>query len=243
MIFGNKTIAFYLAGAFLWASSGTALAALTTEELTRLKVSGLGEEVIRFMIENAYDNVDRVVKLKEAGFADETISSVIRTDLKAGGEARLPAPQPVKVQQAQPAAAPVTTPVAEATATLQASAKVRIEQYLAVGEPIVKNSQDISNATISLLQGRRLKIEWDGSPAGSTLDNILRRKPFENPFYWDLDKGDALHSVNPKDNSFILRTGRSHQGSPAADRVHYWIVHVTPNSPDLEKRIRELLSE
>lgn len=235
MIFGMKTIALYLVGGFLWVSSGTALAALTTEELTRLKMSGLGEEVIRFMVENGYDNVDRVVKLKEAGFADETISSVIRTDLKAGGEVKLPAPQPVKVQKAQP--------VAEAAATMQALAKVRIEQYLAVGEPVVKNSQDISNATISLLQGRRLKIEWDGNPAVSTLDNILRRKPFEHPFYWDLDKGDALHSVNPKDNSFILRTGRSHQGSPAADRVHYWIVHVTPNSPDLEKRIRELLSE
>ena len=235
MIFGMKTIALYLVGAFLWVSSGTALAALTTEELTRLKMSGLGEEVIRFMVENGYDNVDRVVKLKEAGFADETISSVIRIDLKAVGEAKLPAPQPVKAQQAQP--------VAEAAATMQTLAKVRIEQYLAVGEPVVKNSQDISNATISLLQGRRLKIEWDGNPAVSTLDNILRRKPFENPFYWDLDKGDALHSVNPKDNSFILRTGRSHQGSPAADRVHYWIVHVTPNSPDLEKRIRELLSE
>ncbi|MGK2952569.1 MAG: hypothetical protein ACSLEZ_09320 [Thiobacillus sp.] len=239
MICGMKTLALYLVGAFLWASSGTALAALTTEELTRLKMSGLGEEVIRFMVENAYGNVDRVVKLKEAGFADETISSVIRTDLKAGGEAKLPAPQPVKAQQAQPAAARV----AEAAATMQASAKVKIEQYLAVGEPIVKNSQDIENATISLLQGRRLKIEWDGNPVGSPLDNILRRKPFENPFYWDLDKGDALHSVNPKDNSFILRTGRSHQGSPAADRVHYWIVHVTPNSPDLEKRIRELLLE
>lgn len=239
MIFGKRTIALYLAGAFLWASSGTARAALTTEELTRLKMSGLGEEVIRFMVENAYDNVDRVVKLKEAGFADQTISSVIRTDLKAGGEAMLPAPQQVKVQPPQP----VAEPVAEAAATMQASAKVKIEQYLAIGEPIVKNSQDISSATISLLQGRRLKIEWDGNPAASTLDNILRRKPFENPFYWDLDKGDALHSVNPKDNSFILRTGRSHQGSPAADRVHYWIVYVTPNSPDLEKRIRELLSE
>jgi len=235
MIFGMKTIALYLVGGFLWVSSGTALAALTTEELTRLKMSGLGEEVIRFMVENGYDNIDRVVKLKEAGFADETISSVIRTDLKAGGEAKLPAPQSVKAQQAQP--------VAEAAATMQTLAKVRIEQYLAVGEPVVKNSQDISNATISLLQGRRLKIEWDGKPAVSTLDNILRRKPFENPFYWDLDKGDALHSVNPKDNSFILRTGRSHQGRPAADRTHYWIVHVTPNSPDLEKRIRVLLSE
>lgn len=239
MISAIKTITLFLIGAFALVSSGTALAALTTEELTRLKTSGLGEDVIRFMIENDYGNVDRVMKLKAAGFADETISSVIRNDLKAGGEAKLPPPQPEKIKQAQP----VAEPVAEAAATMQTSAKVTIEQYLAIGEPVVQNSQDIPNATISLLQGRRLKIEWDDSKAASTLGSFLRGKPFASPFYWDLDKGDGLHSVNPKDNSFILRTGRSHQGRPTVDKAHYWIVHLTPGSPELAKRIRELLSE
>jgi hypothetical protein len=231
-----KTIILLLIGAFVLASSGTALAALTTEELTRLKTAGLGEDVIRFMIENDYGNVERVVRLKEAGFADETISSVIRNDLKAGGEATLPTLQPEKVKQAQP----VAEPVAEATATMQTSAKVTIEQYLVRGEPVIQNSQDIPNATVSLLQGRRLKIEWDSSKVSP---NFFRRKPFASPFYWDLDKGDGLHGVNPKDNSFILRTGHSHQGRPTADKAHYWVVHLTPDSPDLAKRIRELLSE
>jgi hypothetical protein len=230
-----KTKCFFLIGAIALVFSGAALAALTTEELTRLKASGLGEDVIRFMIESDYANVDRVVRLKEAGFADETVSSVIRNDLKAGREAKLPAPQPEKPRQAQP--------VAEAAAIMQTSAKVRIEQYWVHGEPVVQNSQDIQNATISLLRGRRLKIEWDDSKGVSPLGNFFRGKPFASPFYWDLDKSDGLYSVNPKDNSFILRTGYSHGGRPTAGKSHYWIVHFTPQGPDLAKKIRELLPE
>ncbi len=243
MISGMKTIIFFLLGAFALVSSGSALAGLTTDELTRLKTSGLGEDVILFMIENDYGNVDRVVRLKEAGFADETISSVIRSDLKAGVEAKRPAPQPEQVK-GKPVAEPAAKPMAEETAIMQTSAKVMIEQYLALGDPVVQKSQDIPDATISLLQGRRLKIEWDGSKLAKTVGNLLLRgKPFASPFYWDLDKGDGLYSVNPKDNSFTLRTGHSHQGRPTAGKTHYWVVHVTPDRPDLEKRIRELLSE
>ncbi|MCD6707200.1 MAG: hypothetical protein LT080_12210 [Thiobacillus sp.] len=243
MISGMKTIIFFLLGAFALVSSGSAQAGLTTDELTRLKTSGLGEDVILFMIENDYGNVDRVVRLKEAGFADETISSVIRSDLKVGVEAKRSAPQPEQVK-GKPVAEPAAKPMAEEAAIMQTSAKVMIEQYLALGDPVVQKSQDIPDATISLLQGRRLKIEWDGSKLAKTVGNLLLRgKPFASPFYWDLDKGDGLYSVNPKDNSFTLRTGHSHQGRPTAGKTHYWVVHVTPGSPDLEKRIRELLSE
>ncbi len=236
MISGMKTIILLLLGAFALVSSGAVLAAMTTEELTKLKTLGLAEDVILFMIENDYGNVDRVVRLKEAGFADETISSVIRNDLKMGGEGMLPTLQPEKIKQAQP----VAKLVVEETATIQTSAEVKIEQYLERGEQVVQNSQDIQNATVSLLQGRRLKIEWDSSKVAPS---FFRRKPFSSPFYWDLGKSDGLHSVNPKDNSFILRTGHSHKGRPKVDKAHYWIMHLTPNSPDLAKRIRELLSE
>jgi len=239
MISGMKTTALFLISAFVLLSSGTALAALTTEELTRLKTVGLGEDVIRFMIENGYGNVDRVVKLKEAGFTDETISSVIRSDLKGTGEAQQPTPQPEKAKQVQP----VAEPVADATAIMQTPAKVKIEHYLVLGDPIIQNQQEIKNATVSLLEGRRLKIEWDDSKAPSTLGSLFLGKPFASPFYWDLEKGDGLVSVNSKDNSFLLRTGRSHQGRPAADKSHSWIVYLTPNSPDLSKQIRKMLSE
>ena len=144
----------------------------------------------------------------------------------------------------EPAAKSPVVAAAEPAAIMQTSAKVTIEQYLAVGDPIIQNGQDIPNATISLLQGRRLKIEWESEKAASSVGNFLRGKPFASPFYWDLDKDDALHSVNPKDNSFILRTGRSHQGKPTtAGKSGYWILHVTPDSPDLAKRIMGLLSE
>lgn len=247
MLSGMKTIVFCLMGAFALVFSGSALAVLTTDELTRLKASGLGEEVILFMIENDYGNIDRVVKLKEAGFADATISSVIRSDLKAGVETKRPVLQPEQVKPVEPVAEPmkpVAKPMAEATAIMQTSGKVMIEQYVAIGEPVVQKSQDISDATISLLQGRRLKIEWGGSQPTSTMDNLLLRgKPFTSPFYWDLDKGDGVHSVSSRDNAFILRTGHLHQGSPRTNKSHYWVMHLTPGSPDLEKRIRALLSE
>jgi hypothetical protein len=248
MISGMKTIILFLMGTLVLVSSSPALAALTTEELTRLKASGLGENVILIMIENGYDNIERVVRLKEAGFADETISSVIRSDLKADVETKRPVLLPAQVKQAKPvaetAAEPVAKPIVEAAAVMQTSAKVTIEQYLALGDPVVQKSLTIPDAIISLLQGRRLKIEWDASKITPTLGNlILRGKPFANPFYWDLDKDDGLQSVNAKDNSFILRTGHSHQGRPTVDKSHYWVVHLTPGSPDLEKRIRELLSE
>jgi hypothetical protein len=243
VIAGMKMKRALLAAACL-ACCGTALAALTTEDLTRLKASGLGEGVIRFMVESGYADVDRVLKLKEAGFSDETISAVVRSDLKGGGKA---APQPTNAASPRPAAEPAaqaaTQPAAQAAdevALLRTSAQVKIEQYLVRGEPVVKNSQDIPGATVTLLEGRRLKIEWDASKVPA---NFFRRKPFTSPFYWDLDKSDGMHGVSQKDNSFVLRTGHAHQGLPAADKAHAWVVHVTPGSPELAKRIGALLAE
>lgn len=245
MIAGTKKTVLFLLGVWVWASSGTALAVLTTEELTQLKASNLGESVIRLMIESDYDNVGRVMKLKQAGFSDETITSVIRGDLKAGSEAKRPvlqaeqpASQPEKVEPLKP----VSAPVADAKASLQTSAKVTLEQYLSVGDPVMQNGQEIQNATISLLEGRRLKIEWnDSKPSG--LVSLFRGKPFASPLYWDLDKSDSLHSVNSKDGSFTLQTGYSHPGQPPVDRSRYWVMQVSPENPELVKRIRTLLSE
>ncbi len=231
-------------------SSGTALAALSTGDLTRLKASGLGEGVIRFMVENDYADVDRVVKLKEAGFSDETISAVVRSDLKAGADAG-PVAQPENAAQVRPAAEPaaqaatqaaphVAAPAADEVALLRTTAQVKIEQYLVRGEPVMQNSQNIPGATVSLLEGGRLKIEWD--PAKVPAD-FFRRKPFSSPFYWDLDKSDGLHGANPKDNAFVLRTGHAHQGRPATGKSHSWVVHLTPDSPELAKRIRAQLAE
>jgi hypothetical protein len=227
-----------LLGAIALASSGVALAALTTDELTRLKASGLGEEVIRFMIESDYGNVERVVRLKEAGFADETISTVIRNDLKSGGEApQRPAPRAEVPATAQP---PAAAPEADAATLFRTTGTVKIEQYLVRGEPVVQNAQDIPGATISLLEGDRLKIDWDPAKVPA---NFFRRKPFAPPFYWDLDKSDGLHAVSQKDNAFVLRTGHAHRGRPETGTARAWVVHVTPDSPELVQRIRALLAE
>lgn len=264
MIRGPKTRVLLLTASLALAASGAALGALTTDELTRLKASGLGEDVIRFMVESDYENVDRVVRLKEAGFSDETVSSVIRKDLKAGTEARRPADepqparpasptaqpaaqaavqspsQPVAHSAAQPMAQPATPQAADAATLFSAAASVKIEQYLVRGEPVVQNSQDIPAATISMLEGRRLKIDWD--PA-KTPANFFRRKPFTPPFYWDLDRSDGLHAVSQRDNSFVLRTGHAHQGQPETGTARAWVLHITPESTELAGRIRAALGQ
>lgn len=237
-----------LTGALTLVASGAAFATLSTEALTRLKASGLGEEIIRVMIESGYDNVDRVLKLKEAGFADETIATVIRSDLKTGGEPGRPTPQapqanaPKPAQQAQPVQREAA-PVAEAPVLMRTHAKVKIEQYVGLGEPVVQNSQDIPAATVSLLEGRRLKIEWAQDDSNLSPGRLIWRKPFTSPFYWDLSKGDLLHRVTAGDNSFTLRTGHRHAGSPATTKSQHWLVHLTPDSPELAPRLRQLLAE
>lgn len=256
MIVKTKPKARLVIAALVLAASGNTLAAaLTTEELTRLKMSGLGEDVIRFMIENGYSKVDRVLKLKEAGFADETISTVIKTDLKEGNAASPPPSVPAQANQTPARAVPANIPVAvpataatsattaEAKAIAQTTAKVRIEHYQALGEPVILKSQDIQTATVSLLEGRILRIEWDASKVSRSLGNLFLGKPLESPFYWDLQKDDTLLDVNPKDNSFVLRTARLHQGQPKVNKSQYWLLYLTPQSPELSKQLQGLLSQ
>jgi len=228
-----------LIGACALIASGAALATLSTDQLTRLKTSGLGEDVIRFMVEHDYGNVDRVLKLKEAGFSDETIASVIRKDIRTASESR-PAPRAAAEAPVQAAAQP---PAVEEKALMQTSAAVRIEEYFVRGEPIIKNSLGLAQTKVSLLEGNRLKIEWQGDVATSTMDTFLRRKTFASPFYWDLDKGDSLHVVNRKENAFVLRTGRTHPSDPAIDGARYWIVYLTDDTPELEKRVRAAMGQ
>jgi len=230
MLIRMKVLVIYLISGFTIISAGVGVAALTTDELTRLKSSGLREDVIRFMVDSGYSNVDRVIKLKGVDFSDETILSVIKSDLKTGDA--LPASQLVTT-----ASSPVRAVV------METKAKVRIERYLAYGDPILQNSQDIADATIQLIEGKRLQFVWGGNHGQSTLDEIFQSQTFVSPFYWDMDKRDRLEVAAKKDNTFILRTGSTHQGRPTTDDAHYWIVYLTPNSPDLVERIKKILSE
>lgn len=239
MTAGIKSKLMILIGACALFASGATIAVLPTDQLIRLKQSGLGQDVIRYIVESDYTDVERVMKLKEAGFSDEVIMSIIRGDLRKEGETQLARPA-----QAQPSARPHTPlPIAEKRSLMQAIASVRIEEYMVRGEPIIKNTLELSEATVSLLEGNRLKIEWHVDAKTSVLDTFLRRKTFPSPFYWDLDKGDGLHVVDTERNAFVLRTGRTHPGMPATDGARYWIVYLTADTPELEKRIRAAVAE
>lgn len=236
---GTKAKLLSFLGATALIVSHAAWATLSTDQLTRLKNAGLGEDVIRLMVEHDYQDVERVMKLKGAGFSDETIALVVRRDLQ--GSAGTPATVAQPAETTAPAAAPQAA--IDAPALMQTSASVRIEEYFVRGEPIIKNSLDLSKTTVSVLPGNRLKVEWRGNVATSTMDTFLRRKTFASPFYWDLHQGDSLHSVNQKTNAFVLRTGRTHAGEPKADTSRYWIVYITAETPELEKQVRAALAE
>lgn len=237
MTAGIKSKLMFLIGVYALFASGATMAVLPTDQLIRLKQSGLGQDVIHFMVEGDYMDVERVMKLKEAGFSDDVIMSIIRGDLRKEGATQ-------SVTPAQPSArSHASLPIAEKRSLMQALASVRIEEYMVRGEPIIKDTLELTEATVSLLEGNRLKIELHVDAKTSVLDTFLRRKTFPSPFYWDLDKGDSLHVVDPEKNAFVLRTGRTHSGMPAADGARYWIVYLTADTPELEKRIRAAMAE
>jgi hypothetical protein len=209
--------------------AGSAAAALTTEDLVRLKTAGVSEDLIRLIVENGYSDVGRVVKLKEAGFRDETILSVVTSDLK---EVKAPSPTPV----AQPAKA-APDPVVD----IQTPAKVKIERYLVHGDPILQNSQEIANATVALA-GRRITFEW---PTRKLLDliDIFEMNPFAPPFVWDLSREDKLRAMDGRNAGFVLTSTRSHQGRPTTDDTHYWVVSIEPQNPVMIQQVRKALAE
>lgn len=215
----------FLVGLLAMMSAERALAAFTTEELFRLKTSGVAEDLIRMMIDSGYSDVGRVIKLKEMGFKDETILSVIKSDLKERG-----AQQPLAVQAES---------VAQDRATdMQTTAKVKIERYLVYGDPIVQNSQEIESATVSLQEGGRLKFEWAGDKGLLALDDYFQMKPFASPFYWDLNQGDAFGPAERMKNVYVLQSARAHKGRPATDDTHYWVISFEPANAEIAERIK-----
>ena len=231
-----------LAAAFVMLASASAIAAINTEDLTRLKASGVGEEVIRMMVENDYTDVDRILKLRAAGFSDETISVIIKNDLKVASK---PTSQPQtrteKIKAIQAMNRPANPP--DAKAVLQTTGEVKIEQYAALGDPIVQESLKIQKATITLLADKKLKIEWDESKIPPSISNPFGGGAFPSPFYWDVEKGDRLFTSDGKSNTFTLRTGRSHQGNPSTNKTRYWLIELSPQNAELLQRVKSLVAE
>ncbi|HEY6097088.1 MAG TPA: hypothetical protein VIU83_03455, partial [Candidatus Deferrimicrobium sp.] len=193
-----------------------------------LKKAGIPEEIIVFMAENRYTDVDKVLRLKEAGFKDETILAVVRSeskDLPPAGES--------------PAGG---TPALTEDVTVETPGKIQILWYLVYrGEPVVQNKQAIEDARISLVGHNTVKLEWKGKD-GLGLLEVFRKKAFESPFYWTLDEGDTLEA-GKGGYAWMLKSTVNHRGKPPTDGAHYWIVQFTPNDPRLAERLRKILPE
>lgn len=137
----------------------------------------------------------------------------------------------------RPASAP------DAKAIMQTTGDVKIEQYIALGDPIVQESLKLQNASISLLTDGKLKIEWDESKVPPSISNPFGGGAFPSPFYWDLEKGDRIFTSDEKNNSFTLRTSRSHQGNPLTNKTRYWLIELSPQNAELLRRVKSLITE
>ena len=200
-------------------------AVLGTEQLVELKVSGISEDLVRLIVESGYSDLERVIRLKKAGFQDETIASIIKRDLKESQPAVAAAPS------SQPGAAPETV-------ESKSNTRVRIEWYMVYrGSPLLQNTDEFNNATVSLLAGKTLKVEWPDKDGLGMLD-VLTQKPFKSPLYWNIDKDDILHP-GQQGYAYVLQSGKSHGGKPDVDESHYWVLYLQPSDP--QDRIGQVL--
>lgn len=200
--------------------------ALATEDLIRLKKSGIPEDIIVFMVENDYRDVDKVVKLKEAGFKDESIHAIIKNELKGSGQAEKNGPEMIRGVQ-------------DEKSIITTTARIKIMWYLVYrGEPVLQNSQAINNVKISAVNNT-LEFEWEDKGGLGLLD-LFRKKPFKSPFYWNIGKDDKLE-IGAEGHSFKLISASGHKGSPETDSSHYWVIYLEPKDPKIIDYIKNSL--
>ncbi len=199
-------------------------AGLTTEELLRLKNAGVAEEVVVYMVEFHYNDVEKVCKLKEAGYTDQTLLAVIKSEVESALEAP-GAPRKDKF------AAPEKT-------TFQTTGKIKILWHIIYqGKPVVQNKFTADNATISFVNDNTVKFEWNDKEDLGLLE-VFRRRPFRSPFYWEIAADDTL--VPGKEGSpWMLKSAASHRGKPATDDKHFWIVSFEPRDDRIADHIRK----
>ena len=188
-------------------------AALSTDEILRLKRAGIPEEVIVEMVESGYQDADKVLRLKESGFADDTIRAIVRGEAKNNqGKERI---------------------------SFETSGRATILWYLVQrGKPVLQNSRTVDNARICILDDSGLKLEWKEEKAG--LLDAFRSKGFPPPFTWVLNKSDIL-MPDKQGSSFRLRSGLDHKGKPDSDGYHYWELALEPRDAQLFEKINRVL--
>lgn len=209
--------------------------ALSTDDLLRLHKAGVPENIILLMDENDYQDVDRVIKLKKAGFKDESILTIIKHDLK---RRRVPQSMP-------PSSTPPSkekTSQADEAVDIKTRAKIKIAWYMLYrGDTVLQNSEEIDKATISMIGGKTLKLEWSEKQGLGLLD-VFFKKPFKSPFYWELNPDDTL--MPAKDGyPYMLKSAVGHKGKPDTDESHYWILYLKPKDPRIIDYIAKAIKQ
>jgi hypothetical protein len=222
-----STVAFLLV---LLGAVGTR--AFTTDELVRLKHSGVSEETIVFLVENGCSDVEGIVRLVEAGFKDETIRAIIRAEAKTGRH--LPAGGSEVVEHASEPLGPGEGPPGTAV-------RARIDWYLVYrGEPHRQNFQELDGAKVFLLGGRTVWIEHR-TDSGSGMLEFFRKKPFPSPFAWDLERTDSFEAGRGG-FACALTSAAARTGRPPVDGSHFWILSLDPKDPEFCESVRKALA-
>ena len=218
---GMKTKIIFIPLTIFLLSCAAGTWALTTEELLRLKKIGLSEEIIVFMVENDYKDVDKVSQLKTAGFKDESILTVIKSDLKKtflGGTAEQKSIKEVSAKKVD----------------FETRAKIRILWFMFYrGDPILQNSQTIDDTRVAIADNT-ITFEWKEWELG--LLNVFIRKPFKSPFYWTMSSHDTF-GRGKEGYSYMLKSALGHSGKPDTDNLHYWVVHLEPNDSKITEYV------
>lgn len=208
----------FAAGVALWA---TPAAALTADELVRLKEAGVSEAAILVMVESNYTDVTKVLRLRQAGFQDETILAIIRADLKQQRGTISPSAAPT--QAGQPATP--TTPQSPVLCQMRADVEV-IRHFLYRGDRI-QNQDRHDEATFTVKKGV-LEVTWPPPTGFLSAFLVFRRDPFPQPFYWELDPTDSLYYSGDPELPYTLISTPQHPGKPPTDGQHYWVIKFKP---------------
>jgi hypothetical protein len=222
-----KTAGLLMALLFLLIPLAGDVEALTTEELLQLKKAGVSEEVVVYMVESRYDDANKVCKLKEAGYKDQTILAIIKSEVgsaqtasHARGEDKNAGPERV---------------------AFRTEGRIKILWHLVYrGEPVVQNKMTVDNVSISIIGDNVLKFEWDDREDLGLLE-VFRRRPFHSPFYWEIAGDDTLEP-GKEGYPWMLKSATGHHGKPATDNAHFWILYFEPKDAGITDYIRKVSS-
>jgi hypothetical protein len=206
-----------------------------------MKKAGVSEDIIVFMVEHDYRDVDKVTRLKESGFKDETIMSIIKSELKGDKPSEV-SPENISTEKG------TGNRDNPKKISFETTAKAKILWYMIYkGKTVLQNSDKLEDVTISLLGGatpaandKAVRFEWK-EKGGLGLLDAFGKKNFKSPFYWDINKDDVL-GPGAEGYSYILKGSTAHRGNPASDDSHYWVIYLEPADPRVADYMKKAIS-